>query len=75
MTSDIIESEKERKVLKMKQKEYRFLAHIAYEDMTTEDKMFIDYTTSARCRAKKIAERPGVESVHLYRIDKTEIFE
>jgi hypothetical protein len=59
----------------MKQKEYRFMAHIAYEDMTTEDKMFIDCTASARCRAKKMAERPGVESVHLYRIDKTEIFE
>ena len=58
----------------MKQKEYKFLAHITYEDMTTEDKMFIDYTSNARCRAKKIAERPGVESEHLYRIDKTEIF-
>lgn len=29
---------------------------------------------SARCRAKKVAQRPDVESVHLYRIDKTEIF-
>ena len=58
----------------MKQKEYRFIAHITREDMTTEDKMFIDYTTSARCRAKKMAQMPGVESVHLYRIDKTEVF-
>lgn len=65
---------KERKVLKMKQKEYKFVAHITHKDMTTEDNMFIDYTTSARCRAKKVAERPDVESVHLYRIDKTEIF-
>lgn len=29
---------------------------------------------SARCRAKKVAQRTDVESVHLYRIDKTEIF-
>lgn len=58
----------------MKQKEYKFIAHITYKDMTTEDNMFIDYTTSARCRAKKVAQRPNVESVHLYRIDKTEVF-
>lgn len=58
----------------MKQKEYKFIAHITHKDMTTEDNMFIDCTTSARCRAKKVAERPDVESVHLYRIDKTEIF-
>ena len=61
-------------MFKMKQKEYKFIAHITHKDMTTEDKMFIDYTASARNRAKKIAERPDVESVHLYRIDKTEIF-
>lgn len=42
--------------------------------MTTEDNMFIDYTASARCGAKKVAKRPDVESVHLYRIDKTEVF-
>jgi hypothetical protein len=58
----------------MKQKEYKFIVHITHKDMTTEDNMFIDYTASARCRAKKVAERPDVESVHLYRIDKTEIF-
>lgn len=58
----------------MKQKEYKFIAHITYKDMTTKDKMFIDCTTNARCRAKKVAQRPDVESVHLYRIDKTEIF-
>lgn len=58
----------------MKQKEYKFIAHIKHKDMTTEDNMFIDYTASARCRAKKIAERPDVEYVHLYRIDKTEVF-
>ena len=59
----------------MKQKEYRFLVHIVHKDMTTEDKTFIDYTASARCRAKKIAEKNDIESVYLYRIDKTEIFE
>lgn len=58
----------------MKQKEYKFIAHITYKDMTTKDSMFIDYTSNARCRAKKVAEKPNVESVHLYRIDKTEIF-
>ena len=65
----------ERKVHKMKQKEYRFLAHIVHKNMTTEDNTFIDYTASARCRAKKVVERPDVESVYLYRIDKAEIFE
>ena len=57
----------------MKQKEYKFLAHITHKDMTTEDNMFIDYTASAHRRAKKVAERPDVESVYLYRIDKTEV--
>lgn len=36
--------------------------------------ILVDYTASARCRAKKVAQKPDVESVHLYRIDKTEIF-
>lgn len=58
----------------MKQKEYKFIAHITYKDLTTEDSTFIDYTASARCRAKSVAKRPDVESVHLYRIDKTEVF-
>ena len=58
----------------MKQKEYRFIAHITHKDLTTEDSMFIDYTARARCRAKSVAQRPDVESVHLYRIEKTEIF-
>ena len=57
-----------------KQKEYKFIAHITYKDTKTEDSMFIDYTASARCRAKKVAQRENVESVHLYRIDKTEVF-
>ena len=58
----------------MKQKEYKFIAHTTYKDMTTEDRMFIDYTASARCRARKLAQEPDIESIHLYRIDKTEIF-
>lgn len=58
----------------MRQKEYKFLEHITHKDLTTENKIFIDYTASARCRAKKKAQRPDIESVHLYRIDKTEIF-
>lgn len=58
----------------MKQKEYKFIAHITHKDLTTEDKMFIDYTASARCRAKILAQRLDVESVQLYRIDKTETF-
>ena len=59
----------------MKQKEYKFIVHITHKDMTTEDSMFIDNTARARYRAKKVAERPDVESVYLYRIDKAEIFE
>lgn len=58
----------------MKQKKYKFIAHVTHKDMTTEDNMFIDYTAIARRRAKKVAERPDVEFVHLYRINKTEIF-
>ena len=65
---------KKLKAFNMKQKEYKFIAHITHKDMTTEDNTFIDYTANARCRAKKVAQRPDVESVHLYRIDKTEIF-
>lgn len=58
----------------MKQKEYKFIEHITHKDMTAEDNTFIDYTASARCKAKKIAQKPDVESVHLYRVDKIEIF-
>lgn len=58
----------------MKQKEYKFIAHITHKDMSTEDNAFIDCTASARCKAKKVAQKPNVESVYLYRIDKTEIF-
>lgn len=58
----------------MKQKEYKFIAHITNKDMTTEDNVFIDCTASARCKAKKVAQKPDVESVHLYRIDKAETF-
>lgn len=58
----------------MKQKEYQFIAHITYKETKAEDNMFIDYTASARRRAKKVAKRPDVESVYLYRINKTEIF-
>ena len=50
----------------MKQKEYKFIAHITHKDLTTEDNMFIDYTASARCRAKKLAQRPDIESCLLY---------
>lgn len=58
----------------MKQKEYKFMAKINYKDGKEELNPFIDYTASARARAKKVARRPDVDSVVLYRIDKTEEF-
>lgn len=58
----------------MKQKEYKFLAKISYKDGKEELNPFIDYTASARTRAKKVANRTDVSSVILYRIDKTEEF-
>lgn len=58
----------------MKQKEYKFLVKINYKDGKEEINPFIDYTASARARAKKVASRPDVNSVMLYRIDKTEEF-
>lgn len=58
----------------MKQKEYKFLAKISYKDGKEELNPFIDYTASARARAKKVANRTDVSSVTLYRIDKTEEF-
>ena len=58
----------------MKQKEYKFLAKINYKDGKEELSPFIDYTANARVRAKKVASKPEVFSVMLYRIDKTEEF-
>lgn len=58
----------------MKQKEYKFLAEISYKDGKKELNPFIDYTASARARAKKVADRTDVSSVILYRIDKSEEF-
>lgn len=58
----------------MKQKEYKFLAKISHKDGKEELNPFIDYTASARARAKKVANRTDVSSVILYRIDKTEEF-
>lgn len=58
----------------MKQKEYKFLAKITYDNGKEEINSFIDYTASARARAKKVARRPDVYTVNLYRIDKTEEF-
>lgn len=58
----------------MKQKEYKFLAKISYKDGKEELNPFIDYTASAKARAKKVANRTDVSSVTLYRIDKIEEF-
>lgn len=58
----------------MKQKEYRSLAKITYNDGKEELNPFIDCTASARARAKKVARGPEVHSVKLYRIDKAEEF-
>lgn len=70
----MIEYNHRREVLKMKQKEYKFLAKITYNDGKEELNPFIDYTASARARAKKVAKKPDVYTVNLYRIDKTEEF-
>ena len=70
----MIEYNHRREVLRMKQKEYKFLAKITYNDGTEELNPFIDYTASARARAKKVARKPDVRTVKLYRIDKTEEF-
>lgn len=63
-----------KEALKMKQKEYKFLAKITYNDGKEELSPFIDYTASARARAKKVARGPDVYAVNLYRIDKSEEF-
>ena len=52
----MIEYNHRREVLKMKQKEYKFLAKITYNDGKEELDPFIDYTASARARAKKVAK-------------------
>jgi len=70
----MIEYNHRKEVIKMKQKEYKFLAKISYKDGREETNPFIDYTASARVRAKKVASRTDVDSVTLYRIDKTEEF-
>lgn len=70
----MIEYNQRKEMLKMKQKEYKFLAKITYNDGKEELNTFIDYTASARARAKKVAKRPDVHTVNLYRINKTEEF-
>lgn len=70
----MVEYNHRKEGIKMKQKEYRFLAKISYKDGREETNPFIDYTASARARAKKVASRTDVDSVTLYRIDKTEEF-
>ena len=52
----------------------QYLKMCAYGREFNGAPILVDYTASARCNAKKVAQKPDVESVHLYRIDKTEIF-
>lgn len=50
------------------------LAHDIQDKILLNSFKFIDYTASARARAKKVANRTDVSSVILYGIDKTEEF-
>ena len=69
LTSDIIESEKEREVSTMKQ--YKFLVRVYFENGTKEQRMWIETTRDAKEKAKKCKEEANVKKVTLYRIDQT----
>lgn len=69
LTSDIIESEKEREVSAMKQ--YKFLVSVHYKNLTKEQRMWIETTKDAKEKAKKCREETDVTEVTLYRIDQT----
>lgn len=69
LTSDIIESEKEREVSTMKQ--YKFLVRVYFKNLTKEQRMWIETTKDAKEKAKKCREEANVTKVTLYRIDQT----
>lgn len=56
------------------QKNYKFLIVTNHEDCTNTKVMERMTTKEARDYARKLAQLHGIDSVELYRIDKTEIF-
>lgn len=69
LTSDIIESEKEREVSTMK--EYKFLVRVYFDNGTKEQRMWIETTRDAKEKAKKCRAEANITKVTLYRIDQT----
>lgn len=57
-----------------KQKNYKFLVVINHNDCTNTKELQNMTTKEARSYARKLAQLLGIDSVELYRIDKTEIF-
>lgn len=56
------------------QKNYKFLVVVNHEDCTNTKELQSMTTKEARDYASKLAKLRGIDSVELYRIDKTEIF-
>lgn len=56
------------------QKNYKFLVVVNHDDCTNTKELQSMTTREARNYASKLAQSRGIDSVELYRIDKTEIF-
>ena len=56
------------------QKKYKFLIVINHDDCTNTKNIHSMTTKEARDYARKLAQLHGIDSVGLYRIDKTEVF-
>lgn len=56
------------------QKKYKFLIIVNHDDCTNTKEIKNMTTKEARNFCSKLADLRGIDSVELYRIDKTEIF-
>lgn len=56
------------------QKSYKFLIVVNHDDCTNTKEIKCMTTKEARDFCSKLAKLKGIDSVELYRIDKTEIF-
>ena len=56
------------------QKKYKFLVVVNHDDCTNTKEIQCMTTKEARGLCSKLAGLRGIDSVELYRIDKTEIF-
>lgn len=56
------------------QKKYKFLIVVNHDDCTNTKEIQSMITKEAKNYARKLVQLRGVDSVELYRIDKTEIF-